>query len=183
MAEESRKTPFSEEELKRIAKKKILRSMAFKIHLAAFICVNLFLFLLNVYVTGGRAWFVFPLAGWSIGIAEHGAYYLIYSRGVIGTEKIGLIMHAVAYCVTIPALFAINMVSWGYAPGMGGNFLWGVYPWFLWPACFWLVGLVIHAVAVKVFIPHQEVTGEKKSWLDKKIEQEVERANTPQGGI
>ena len=171
MAEESRKTPFSEDELKKIAKKKILRAMAFRIHFAAFIGVNIALVLIN-YLTDHFAtpWFVYPLAGWCIGIAEHGATYLIYSKGVIGTEKIGLILHAVAYFTAIPALYAINMVS---SP---------VYPWFLWPGCFWLLGLVIHAVSVKAFGPKQEKTGEQKSWLDRKVEQEVGKANTQQGG-
>jgi hypothetical protein len=172
MAETSRKTPFSEEELRKIAKKKILRSMAFRIHFSAFICVNIALVLIN-YLTNhfSTPWFVYPLAGWWIGLAEHGAAYLIYSRGVIGAPKIGLIMHAVAYIAAAPALFVINLFS---SP---------IYPWFLWPVCFWSLGLVIHAVAVRSFGIKREETGEKKSWLDRKIEYEVGKASTQQGGI
>ncbi|HME53974.1 MAG TPA: 2TM domain-containing protein [Candidatus Lokiarchaeia archaeon] len=171
MAESSQKTPFSDEELKHIAKKKIMASLAFRIHLLAFIGVNISLVLIN-YLTNHFSiiWYVYPLFGWLIGVAEHGASYLIYSRGVTGIQKIGVIMHAVAYITTTPALFIFNVVS---SPA---------YPWYLWPACFWLVGLVIHAVVIRAFGARQVKTGEKKSWMDQKIEKELAKGTKQRGG-
>ncbi len=51
----------------------------FLIHLIVYIVVNAMLFVINMVVTPQFPWFVFPLAGWGIGIICH---YLYYSKTV-----------------------------------------------------------------------------------------------------
>nr|MDO8112720.1 2TM domain-containing protein [Candidatus Sigynarchaeota archaeon] len=170
MAEAEKKSPFSEAELKHIAKEKVLQKLGFKIHFLAFIGVNLALLVIN-YLTGlATVWFVYPLAGWFIGIAAHCAYYNVYSHGVTGGQRIGLIMDATVYAASVPALLAIN-----YFSGFG-------YWWFLWPACFWLLGVIIQAVVYKKSVPKSDASGEKKSWLDRSVENELAKAKRNQGG-
>ena len=164
MIEAREKTPFSEEELRLIAKKKILKKLAFRIHFVAFVGVNIALLFIN-YLTNGLAtiWFVYPLAGWFIGIVAHLSYYMTYTRGVIGLQKIGLLIHAAVYAASVPALFVINLFSY-----FG-------YMWFLWPTCFWLLGVIIQAIAYKEFGVKHVV---KKSWLDRNVDKELEKVKT-----
>ncbi len=170
MTEPAAKSPFSDEELKRIAKQKVLMKFALKIHVLSFIGVNIALFVIN-YLTSGLTtiWFVYPLAGWFMGIIAHGAVYYAYSHGVSGS-KTGVLMNAAVYAASVPALLAINLFSYPY------------YLWFLWPAIFWLLGVVIHAVAIKMSRSKKEAKEPKKSWLEKGVEKEMQKAKRNAGG-
>ena len=44
----------------------------FYAHATVYACVMTFLMFLNVFVTGGYPWSVFPLLGWGFGLAMHG---------------------------------------------------------------------------------------------------------------
>lgn len=46
----------------------------FQSHLAAYIIVNTFLIFVNLWVSSGTIWFIWPLAGWAIGLAFHGFF-------------------------------------------------------------------------------------------------------------
>jgi hypothetical protein len=46
------------------------RRQMYKMHLALFVIINLFLFLMNIF-TGGGIWFIYPLLGWGMGITAH----------------------------------------------------------------------------------------------------------------
>ncbi len=48
------------------------RRQAFRTHLAVYVMVNLFLFLINLMTGTSTWWFVFPLLGWGLGLAIHG---------------------------------------------------------------------------------------------------------------
>jgi hypothetical protein len=50
-----------------------LRS-GFKSHVAQFLLVNAFLFLINFFATPDYFWFVYPLLGWGLGLAIQGAH-------------------------------------------------------------------------------------------------------------
>jgi hypothetical protein len=170
MTEPAVKSPFSDEELKKIAMQKVLQKLALKIHVLTFIGVNVALFAIN-YLTSGLSppWFVYPLAGWFMGIVAHGTIYCVYSRGISG-PKIGVIMNAAVYAASVPALLAINYFS---SPG---------YMWFLWPAIFWLLGVAIHAVAIKKFASKKGEKVPKKSWLERGVEKELEKVKRNGGG-
>ncbi|MEX2682945.1 MAG: 2TM domain-containing protein [Candidatus Sigynarchaeota archaeon] len=164
MATSSNSTPFSDEELKHIAKAKILHKLAFKIHLVAFIGVNLALVAIN-YLTSAFSpiWFVYPVAGWFIGIVAHGTIYALYAGGTTGGAKIGLVMDAAIYLAAVPALGIINFFS---SPG---------YMWFLWPTVFWLVGIIIQGLAYKATSTKAAGNPPKKSWLERGVDKEIEK--------
>jgi len=62
----------SEQELYEIARKRVKEKREFYTHLAAYIVVNAFLFLIWKFVAGdGYPWFVWVLGGWGIGIIFH----------------------------------------------------------------------------------------------------------------
>ncbi|MEM2228460.1 MAG: 2TM domain-containing protein [Candidatus Bathyarchaeia archaeon] len=56
----------------------------FLAHLTAYIIVNAFLIFVNLWTGPGKIWFVWPLAGWAIGLAFHG----IFSRAAHVTREI-----------------------------------------------------------------------------------------------
>jgi hypothetical protein len=53
--------------------KTLLENTGFKIHFAAYVLVNLVLIAVNLLTTPDKLWFYWPLIGWGIGIAAHGA--------------------------------------------------------------------------------------------------------------
>lgn len=54
------------------AQRRVRRKIGFFIHATVYLLVNLGLFLLN-QVTGDTRWHHFPLLGWGLGLAIHGA--------------------------------------------------------------------------------------------------------------
>lgn len=46
----------------------------FKIHLTAYIIVNAFLIFVNLWTSPGAFWFIWPLAGWAVGLAFHAVF-------------------------------------------------------------------------------------------------------------
>jgi hypothetical protein len=74
----------SEEELYKLAKARVDEKKGFFSHLASYCIVNAALFLLWRFATGaGYPWFLWPLAGWGIGLAFHfvGVFVLPTRRG------------------------------------------------------------------------------------------------------
>ena len=67
----------------------------FMTHLVAYIIINSFLVFINLWTSPEVIWFVWPLAGWGIGIAFH-AYYSRPSEVVenIETKAMEIEMHA-----------------------------------------------------------------------------------------
>jgi 2TM domain-containing protein len=47
----------------------------FVVHATVYVATNLFLFVIWGVTGAGFPWFVFPLLGWGIGLAAHGAAY------------------------------------------------------------------------------------------------------------
>lgn len=52
------------------ARKRLAAEKGFYVHLAVYVTVICFLFVINL-ITGSRWWFVWPALGWGIGIALH----------------------------------------------------------------------------------------------------------------
>jgi len=46
-----------------------------------YLVVNLFLFALSEFGSGGRRWSVYPLMGWGLGLALHGVSVFILGAG------------------------------------------------------------------------------------------------------
>lgn len=70
----------SEEELYSQARKRVEEKKGFYIHFALYIAVNIMLVIIWVVTGAGFPWFVFPLAGWGIGILFHLLGVFVFSR-------------------------------------------------------------------------------------------------------
>ncbi|MFX0102254.1 MAG: 2TM domain-containing protein [Candidatus Hodarchaeota archaeon] len=165
-----RQSPFSEDALRAIAKEKIWWNLGLKIHAVGYIFTNIFLVILNLgvnfaYNIVGREylWFIYVLCAWTIGFSIHSTVYLIYSRGVIGVQKIAFLIHAVVFVLSLPTLFVINYIS---------DF---TYWWFLWPDLSWIVALIVHFVLYRIFLKQKDDPTEKKPWIERKIDEELEK--------
>jgi hypothetical protein len=55
------------------AKKRAQELKEFYQHLVVYVLVNAFLFVINWLTSRGTWWFYWPLFGWGIGVAAHGA--------------------------------------------------------------------------------------------------------------
>lgn len=60
------------------AKKRVEDLKEFYQHLVAYIVVNAFLLVLNLYTSPGHLWVKWPILGWGIGLALHAA--TVYGR-------------------------------------------------------------------------------------------------------
>ena len=66
----------TEEELRKIARKRAKAKTGFYIHLIVYIIVNILLVSIWYFTSdsSGLPWFVFPLVGWGIGLLIHGVF-------------------------------------------------------------------------------------------------------------
>ncbi|NVM17458.1 MAG: 2TM domain-containing protein [Candidatus Lokiarchaeota archaeon] len=155
---EKRYNGFSEDDLRMIAHKKVNFRMSVKIHFGVYIISCILLVVLNG-LTVGFPWFFFPIFGWLVGLAEHLTAYLVYARGVYPMAKRGVIFHVVSYIFGILLLFVINRYAFTVL-------------WFLIPAFFWGVGLIIHII---VYLVYHRVTTHDEDELKSKKERAVDR--------
>lgn len=78
----------SDDELRRVAKRRVGIKMGFYTHLLVFVLVNGGLYLLRGLAMGfddgyaGRRWHVFPLCGWALGLAIHAIVTFISLQGM-----------------------------------------------------------------------------------------------------
>ena len=75
----------TEDDIRRIARRRVARKMGFYIHALVFVLVNGGLYLLNNFTAGfdgGVRWHQFPLFGWGLGLAIHGIVTLVSLQGM-----------------------------------------------------------------------------------------------------
>ena len=71
----------SEEQIYKQAEKRVAAKRGFFIHLIVYLAVNILLVLIWAFAAGGGfPWFIFPLAGWSIGILFHFLGVFVFTR-------------------------------------------------------------------------------------------------------
>ena len=73
-------TGMSEEEIYRLARKRVEDKKGFYIHFAVYIGVNILLVIIWATTGAGFPWFIFPLGGWGIGILFHFLGVFVFSR-------------------------------------------------------------------------------------------------------
>lgn len=73
-------TTLNDEDLQRLAKKRVEQKMGFLTHLLVFVLVNAGLYLLNL-LRGDAGWQIFPLWGWGLGLTIHGIVTLLSLQG------------------------------------------------------------------------------------------------------
>jgi hypothetical protein len=168
---------FSEENLREIAKKKVVYRFAVRLHVSIFLIVIILLYFINGLTTPYYWWIIYPLFGWLIGIAEHITAYMIYAKGIYPNAKRGVIFHIIAYIFVNLLLFVIffyNEIYYrriamplpGYDP----------YAWFLFPLVFWGTGLLIHIAVYLIFYRSKAGTeGIEQSKRERAIEREIEK--------
>lgn len=61
----------SEEEVYKIARKRVEEKKGFYSHLTAYVIVNILIFIIWWFTSSSFPWFLFPLVGWGIGIVFH----------------------------------------------------------------------------------------------------------------
>jgi hypothetical protein len=118
----------------------------FLIHLGLYATVNIALAALNLSqppdADGARElWFVWPLAGWGIGIAAHGLALLLQYSGQGGglysdAGVRGVTVHLFVYLAVNTLLVAVNTM---YSPES---------LWVVWPLLGWGAALALHGVFV-----------------------------------
>ena len=69
------------------AKKRVEAKIAFYLHLAVYIVVNLLLIIINLATSSGYLWFKWPLLGWGIAIGFHALMTFVFSGGSVIKEK------------------------------------------------------------------------------------------------
>lgn len=69
------------------AKKRVETKIAFYLHLAVYIVVNLLLIIINLATSTGYLWFKWPLLGWGIAIGFHALMTFVFSGGSVIKEK------------------------------------------------------------------------------------------------
>ena len=69
------------------AKKRVEAKIAFYLHLAAYIVVNLLLIVINIATSTDYLWFKWPLLGWGIAIGFHALMTFVFSGGSVIKEK------------------------------------------------------------------------------------------------
>ena len=72
-------TQRQDHELERQARKRAGAKLGWYVHACVYLCVNLLLVALSA--ASGRGWAVFPLLGWGIGLAIHGAVVFLVTGG------------------------------------------------------------------------------------------------------
>ena len=74
-------TGMSEETIYEEAKKRVKAKKDFYVHLAVYVCVNIFLIIIWAFPSGGGfPWFIFPLGGWGIGLIFHCLDVFVFQR-------------------------------------------------------------------------------------------------------
>jgi len=70
------------EDLKRIARRRVRAKIGLYIHATVYVVVNAFLALVQSQTTPQYAWALWPAAGWGLGLAIHAAMVLLGNSGV-----------------------------------------------------------------------------------------------------
>ena len=71
--------PLSDDDLERLARKRAKAKMGWFVHATVYVIVNAVL--LTASLLMGRHWAVFPLLGWGLGLALHGAAVWLAAPG------------------------------------------------------------------------------------------------------
>ena len=70
----------SEEEVYKLARKRVQDKKDFVIHLCVYIVVNAMLVVIWAITNRGYPWFIWPLLGWGVGLVFHGLSVFVFDR-------------------------------------------------------------------------------------------------------
>lgn len=69
------------EQIDVLARKRAGAKLGWYMHALVYVLVNLFIFGMSEYGFGHRRWSVYPLLGWGLGLALHGASVFLIGKG------------------------------------------------------------------------------------------------------
>jgi hypothetical protein len=81
-------TQMTEEEILRLAQKRVHARRAFWTHLSVYGVVNAFLIILWAVTTRGYPWFIWPLLGWGLGLTFNALAVFVWNRGIENRDAI-----------------------------------------------------------------------------------------------
>lgn len=79
-------TSYTPEQIDRLARRRAGAKMGWFIHAFVYLCVNAGLALLAL--SHGRDWYAYPLLGWGLGLALHGAAVWLMGPGAHWRERL-----------------------------------------------------------------------------------------------
>jgi hypothetical protein len=79
--------PLSEAEIYQVARKRVEEKKGFYTHLASYVVVNAMLVIIWAITSPGYPWFIWPLAGWGIGIIFHFLGVFAFNKGTAWESK------------------------------------------------------------------------------------------------
>lgn len=75
----------TDEEIVKLAQKRVQDKKDFFVHLAMYVIINLFLFFMWLFITGGKhgayPWFLWVVLGWGVGVAAHAVSVFLNPKG------------------------------------------------------------------------------------------------------
>lgn len=74
-------TFLSPEQIDRLARRRATAKMGWYTHAAVYVVVNAFLVLLAQASLGHRAWSIYPVLGWGVGLGLHGLAVFFFGGG------------------------------------------------------------------------------------------------------
>lgn len=134
------------------SKRIIERQLAFWVHVAFYVGVNLILGIVNILSTPQFPWSLFPLLSWGLALYFHFIFGLVFHEGNVQKWKralrskrkaealVILWIHAACYLGVNLFLVALDIIT-------GNKRFWSI-----WPILGWGVGLLTHALCVWVFV-------------------------------
>jgi hypothetical protein len=69
------------EDIDQMARRRAHAKLGWYMHAAAYVIVNLLLFLLSDHGLGDRRWSIYPLMGWGLGLFLHGVAVFLLGSG------------------------------------------------------------------------------------------------------
>ena len=72
--------PMNDDDLMKLARRRVGLKLGFAIHATVFVLVNLLLAAID-YRSGARGWHLWPMGWWGLGLAIHGLVTLLSLRG------------------------------------------------------------------------------------------------------
>ncbi len=145
----------SDEDLMRIAKKRILKRAFFNAHLWLFFAVNALIYIIN-YVNFSNYWYApWVSTGWGLLLAIH-AFFHIYPKAKFFWIHLMLFMALNLY------LLFVDYYSTG------------TLDWFWWPLGCWGI-LILSHLTIRNMSKPKWAGNQAKSWLDRKIDDELRK--------
>lgn len=71
----------SPDEIDALARRRAGAKLAWYLHALVYVLVNVFMFAISEQGFGTRRWSVYPVLGWGLGVALHGASVFLIGRG------------------------------------------------------------------------------------------------------